>query len=73
LYTTIYRGTTPSDPVLGRGVIHVLIWDLAEQVASFRIHNAPTTAAALHALRRFGHFFFGKLWETYVKYHMPQS
>jgi cholesterol oxidase len=72
LYTTIYRGTRPNDPVLGRGVIHVLIWDLAEQVASFRIHNAPTTAAALHALSRFGHFFFGELWETYVKYHMPQ-
>jgi hypothetical protein len=27
----------------------------------------------LRALSRFGHFLFGELWETYVKYHMPQS
>jgi cholesterol oxidase len=73
LFTTIYRGTTPSDPVLGRGVIHVLIWDLAEQVASFRVHNAPSPTAALQALNRFGSFFFGALWETYLKHRLPQS
>jgi len=72
LFTTIYRGTTPSDQVFGRGVLHVLIWDLIEQVASFRVHNASTTAT-LQALSRFGAFFFGELWETYVKHHLPQS
>jgi phosphatidylethanolamine-binding protein (PEBP) family uncharacterized protein len=54
-------------------VVHVLICDLAEQVASFPVHNAPTTTAALQALNRFGRFFFGELRETYAKYHMPQS
>jgi cholesterol oxidase len=72
LFTTIYRGTTPGDQVYGRGVIHVLIWDLVEQVASFRVHNASTTAT-LQALNRFGAFFFGELWESYVKHHLPQS
>ena len=66
LFTTIYRGTTPSSQVYGRGVIHVLIWDLVEQVASFRVHNASTTTAAQEALNRFGAFFFGELWATYV-------
>ncbi len=73
LFTTIHRGTTSSDPVLGRGVIHVLIWDLLEQVGSFRVHNAPTTMAALQALNRFGSFFLGDLWETYLKQRVPQS
>jgi cholesterol oxidase len=73
LFTTIHRGTTASDPVVGRGVIHVLIWDLVEQVASFRVHNAPTAPAALLALNRFGGFFFGDLWETYLKYRVPEG
>jgi cholesterol oxidase len=73
LFTTMYRGTTPSDPVFGRGVIHVLVWDLVEQVASFRVHNAPTSTAAVQALNRFGGFFFGELWETYVKHRVPHS
>lgn len=67
LFTTIYRGATPSAPILGRGVIHVLIWDLVEQVASFRVHHARTRSAALQALNRFGAFFFGELWDTYLK------
>jgi cholesterol oxidase len=73
LFTTIYRGTTPSAPILGRGVIHVLIWDLVEQMASFRVHNAPTRTARLQALNRFGAFFFGELWESYLKYRVSQS
>jgi len=71
LFTTIYRGTTPSDPAVGRGIIHVLIWDLVEQIASFRVHNAPSTTAVLQALNRFGGFFFGELWDTYLKHRVP--
>jgi cholesterol oxidase len=73
LFTTIYRGTTPNEPVLGRGIIHVLVWDLIGQLASFRIHNTPTPAAALPALNRFGAFFFGELWESYLKQHLALS
>jgi cholesterol oxidase len=71
LFTTIYRGTTPSTQVYGRGVIHVLIWDLVEQVASFRVHNV-SPRATWRALSRFGAFFFGELWDTYVKDRLPQ-
>jgi cholesterol oxidase len=67
LFTTIYRGTMPTDPAVGRGIIHVLIWDLVEQIASFHVHNAPSPTAALQALNRFGGFFFGELWDTYLK------
>jgi cholesterol oxidase len=67
LFTTIHRGASLTDPPLGRGVIHVLLWDLVEQMASFRVHNTPTRTAALRALNRFGGFFFGELWDSYLK------
>ena len=70
LYTTIHRGPTTDDPVVGRGIMHVLIWDLVEQIASFRVHNAPSATASLQALSRFGGFFFGELWDTYVKHRV---
>jgi cholesterol oxidase len=71
LFTTVYRGATATDPVLGRGIIHVRPWDFVQQLASFHVHNALTPEARARALSRFGAFFFGELWETYVKHRMP--
>jgi cholesterol oxidase len=71
LFTTVHQGKTPHDPVFSRGIIHVKLWDFTEQLASFRVHNAPTLAATTRALSRFGAFFFGELWDTYVKQQLP--
>lgn len=71
LFTTVHQGKTSDDPVFSRGIIHVRLWDFVEQLASFRVHNAPTLTAKKRALTRFGAFFFGELWDTYVKYHIP--
>lgn len=71
LFTTIHQGQTSSDPVFSRGIIHVRLWDFVEQLASFRVHNAPTLVAKKRALSRFGAFFFGELWDTYVRYRLP--
>jgi cholesterol oxidase len=71
LFTTVHQGITPADPVFSRGIIHVRLWDFVEQLASFRVHNAPTVTAKKRALSRFGAFFFGELWDTYVKYQLP--
>jgi cholesterol oxidase len=71
LFTTVHLGKTLQDPMFSRGVIHVRLWDFIEQLASFRIHNAPTVAAKKRALSRFGAFFFGELWDTYVKHQIP--
>jgi cholesterol oxidase len=73
LFTTVYRGTTARDPVFSRGIIRVKLWDFLEQLASFRVHHAPTLEAKKRALNRFGAFFFGELWETYVKHRMPAA
>jgi cholesterol oxidase len=71
LFTTVHRGKTSHDPVFSRGIIRVKLWDFLEQLTSFRVHNAPTVTAQTRALRRFGAFFFGELWDSYVKQRMP--
>lgn len=71
LFTTVHQGKTPNDPVFSRGIIHVKLWDFIEQLTSFRVHNAPTLSAEKRALSRFGAFFFGELWDSYVKSRMP--
>jgi cholesterol oxidase len=72
LFTTVYRGATTQDPVFSCGIIHVRVWDFVEQLASFRVHHAATPAAKLRAINRFGAFFFGELWDSYVKHHLPE-
>lgn len=72
LFTTIHRGATTQDPVFSRGIIHVRVWDFVEQLASFRVHHAATSVAKIRAINRFGAFFFGELWDSYVKYHLPE-
>jgi hypothetical protein len=51
----------------------VLVWDLVKQLASFRVHNAATAAETLRALNRFGAFFLGELWESYLKHRLSRS
>jgi cholesterol oxidase len=72
LFTTLHRGTTTQDPVFSRGIIHVRVWDFIEQLTSFRVHHAATPMAKMRAINRFGAFFFGELWDSYVKYHLPE-
>jgi cholesterol oxidase len=71
LFTTVYRGATTNDAVVSRGIIHVHPWDFVQRLASFRVHNALTSEAKARALSRFGAFFFGELWDTYVKHRIP--
>jgi hypothetical protein len=51
--------------IVKNGVLHDL-----EQVASIRI-DAPTVGARVHALSRFGAFYFGRLWDVYARHVLP--
>jgi hypothetical protein len=63
---------TDEAPMLGGGIIRVSWADFLQELASFRVHNASTRAAKQQALDTFGAFFFGELWETYGKPHVPE-
>jgi cholesterol oxidase len=66
LYTRLHRGTDTNAPVIGAGVLSLSAAEFAKVMASVRALDAasPTEAAALIA--RFGRFFAGQLWTTYV-------
>ncbi len=67
LFTTLYKGKTIQDPVVGQGIIRVHLQDFLKQLTTFRVRNAPNVKAEARSLAQFMSFFFGSLWETYVK------
>jgi cholesterol oxidase len=67
LFTTVYRGKTRRDPVVGQGIIRVHLQDFLKQLTTFDVRNAPNAKVKARALTHFMSFFFGELWETYVK------
>jgi len=65
--------------VVGRGILHIRPADFAKQLTTMRAINAPSPAAGLEALSRFGRCFAGALFETYgglavgERYFNPQA
>ncbi len=66
LYTQLHEGTDKSDPVVGAGIISISMPDFLLMLASMHATNAASPAQAAAALARFGRFFLGELWDTYV-------
>ena len=60
LYSRLYRGTDRSGEVVAAGILRLSPWQLVRMVGTFR-------ARPLGSLARFGLFFSGQLWATYVR------
>ena len=71
LFTSIRDGWTLSDPVIAQGIIHVRLADFLRQLTTIRIRNSPSAGATATWLGRFGAFYFGELWETYIRERLP--
>lgn len=71
LFTSIRAGRTPADPIVAQGIIHVLLGDFLQQLTTFRIRNSPGPVEGAALMGRFGRFFFGDLWDTYILHHVP--
>jgi hypothetical protein len=67
LYTKLYSGTDTTGPVVGAGVISLSIPDLLAMVPTFHAVNAKNAEQAAEVTAKFGKFFLGELWDTYVK------
>lgn len=67
LYTQLYEGSDKTGPVVGAGIISLSVEELAKMTANFKPLNAPSPEAGLSAVTKFGRFFMGELWDTYVK------
>ncbi len=71
LFTTLYKGDTTADTVFGQGIVRVEPRNLLEQLTTFRVRNAANAKEKAKAMAQFMSFFFGELWETYLKHLLP--
>jgi cholesterol oxidase len=71
VFVQLGRSTSDlSETVLASGVIHGSLISNIAQLASVRV-NAPSVATRVHALSRFGAFYFGRLWDVYTRHLLP--
>jgi hypothetical protein len=66
LYTQLHQGTDKSGPVVGAGVLTLSVADLLAMIPTMQPTNTSSPAEAAETVARFGRFFLGELWETYV-------
>jgi predicted acylesterase/phospholipase RssA len=67
LYTRLHEGTDATGPVVGAGVLSLSMPELVKMIPTMHALNAQTPKEELEAVSRFGKFFLGELWQTYVK------
>jgi hypothetical protein len=65
LLTRLHRGADTTGPVIGAGILHLGVAELAKLVSTVRVTNADGPADQARTIARFGQFFMGNLWETY--------
>ena len=65
LYATLHDGDNSAAPVVGAGVLHLGVTELASLVRSMRVTDAGGIADQAGVVAKFGKFFMGKLWSTY--------
>lgn len=67
LFTSIRAGWSLDAPIVAQGILRVHPGDFMEQLTTFRVRNSAGHMDSAAWLARFGMFFFGELWETYVR------
>ncbi|BBA36949.1 choline dehydrogenase [Methylocaldum marinum] len=65
LYTTLHEGKDKTGPVMGAGILTLGIKQLADLLSSIDVPNAENPADKA-AIEKFGRFFAGKLWDSYL-------
>lgn len=71
LYSQLHEGSDKTGPVVGAGVLTLGVGDLVAMIPTMHSTNASSPEEAARAVARFGQFFLGELWETYVKKGQP--
>ena len=68
LFTRLHEGRDVTGPVIGAGVLKLGIDDLIRMLGTVRVANARSGHDEMAGLARFGRFFFGQLWDSYVRH-----
>jgi hypothetical protein len=67
LYAQLHEGTNTTGPVVGAGIIELHAGDLIAMIPTLHALNAHSPEEAAAATVRFGRFFLGEIWDTYVR------
>jgi len=71
LYTRLHEGTDKSGPVAGAGILTLGVKQLIQLMSTMRAPGASDFTEKSEAIAKFGRFFLGELWDTYVR-HIPK-
>ena len=67
LYTQLHQGPDKSGPVVGAGILTLGMSDLLAMIPTMHATNATSPAQAAETVAKFGRFFLGEIWDTYVQ------
>jgi len=68
LYSQLHEGTDKTGPVVGAGILTLGVRQLIDLVASMQAPGATNFTEKSEAIAKFGRFFLGELWDTYVRH-----
>jgi cholesterol oxidase len=66
LFTKLHKGTNKSGQVVGAGILSLGVKELAKMVSTMKAVNAQSATEQASAVLKFGRFFMGDLWDSYV-------
>lgn len=67
LFTQLHKGTDKNAPVVGAGILSLGVKDLLKLVSTVTVLNAQSSKDKVATVAKFGQFFMGELWDSYVK------
>ncbi len=66
LFSTLHEGTDKSGPVVGAGTLSLGVRDLIALIKTVDTPGSQSKAETAAAISKFGKFFLGELWDSYV-------
>jgi hypothetical protein len=67
LFTHLHKGTDKTGVVVGAGILTLGVTDLLKLVSTVTVLNADSHIERAATVGKFGQFFMGELWDSYVK------
>jgi predicted acylesterase/phospholipase RssA len=68
LFTQLHKGIDKSAPVVGAGILTLGVTDLIKLVSTLKVTNVDSSKDKVKTVSKFGTFFMGELWDSYVKH-----
>jgi predicted acylesterase/phospholipase RssA len=68
LFTYLHAGTDSTGPVVGAGTLSLSLNELRKLAGTMHATNAKNAIAGAETIGKFGKFFLGEMWTTYIEH-----